>query len=75
MPFTLQLYATGLIVFILGTVTGAACHFWARSVGRVSTFLCGAALVGALLEAGAAIGGLLGGSDLVWTIPSGLYRV
>ncbi|MDR3703366.1 MAG: hydrogenase 4 subunit B [Candidatus Sulfopaludibacter sp.] len=72
MLLTHQLYAAGLLVFALGAITGAACHFWARTASRISTFLCGAALVGALLEAGASIGGLLHSSDVAWAIPSGI---
>src|SRR5436189_1465625 len=69
---TRELYCAGLFIFAFGAIGGIASHFWLRSGPWVRWLFCGAALVGALLEAGAALGGLLTGSELAWVVPSGV---
>ncbi len=66
-----QFYTAGLYVFAAGIAGGLAAHWWART-SRWTPLLCYAALAGALLEACAAVGGLLHGSELAWSYPSGV---
>ncbi|MCL4853597.1 MAG: hypothetical protein KJZ78_19760, partial [Bryobacteraceae bacterium] len=58
-----QFYTAGLYVFAFGVAGGLAAHWWART-SRWTPLLCYAAVLGALLEACAAVGGLLHGSEL-----------
>jgi hydrogenase-4 component B len=53
-----------------GAGAGWAAHFWARRARWVSRLACGAALAGTLLEAGAAVSGLLHGSQASWSVPA-----
>src|SRR5438552_6380634 len=72
MELTRELYTAGLFTFAFGAVGGIASHYGGRTAPWVSRLFCGAALVGALLEGGAAVGGLSGGSELAWSLPSGV---
>lgn len=72
MELTQQLYAAGLLAFLGGAAVGLAAHFLARTAAWVNRILCALALGGALLELGAAIGGLFHGTDLAWVLPSGV---
>jgi hydrogenase-4 component B len=67
-----ELCAGGLLAFALGAVSGIIGHFWLRSAQWTSSFLCGNALLGALLEAAAAIGCLSSGQEISWMLPSGV---
>ena len=67
-----ELYTAGLIAFVLAGAGGIASHCW-RLPARASLWLlCSAALAGALLEAGAALGVLTGGAEVSWSYPSGV---
>ncbi len=67
-----ELYTAGLVTFALGVAGGLAMHCWARTTRRSPLLLCTVALIGSLLEAGAALGSLLNGSDVTFSYPSGL---
>jgi len=67
-----ELYIAGLIAFAFGAAGGFASHCWARTGRWVLLLFCGSALTGALLEAFAAMGGLLSGADVAWNLPSGI---
>jgi hydrogenase-4 component B len=67
-----ELYTAGLIAFALGGAGGIASHCW-RLPARASLWLlCSTALAGAMLEAGAALGVLTGGAEVLWSYPSGV---
>src|SRR3989442_6217600 len=72
MGVTRELYTAGLFTFAFGAAGGIACHFGGRTAPWVSRLFCFTALVGALLEGGAAVGGLSGGPELAWSLPSGV---
>lgn len=72
---TRELYTAGLCAFAVGAAGGLASHFWRRTSPKISWLFCCTALVGALLEAGAALGSLLYGSDITWILPSGVPYV
>jgi len=69
---TRELYTAGLLVFAIGALDGIACHWWARTASWTSRLFCGSALIGAVLVGGAGLGGLLNGSELSWSLPSGV---
>ncbi len=67
-----ELYSTGLVVLSLGAVGGLAAHWWARTLRGISAALCVTALAGSMLEGAAALGSLVFGVDLAWSLPSGI---
>ena len=67
-----ELYTGGLFAFGVGAVSGIACHFWLRSTQRISSLLYCAALVGAFLEAAAALGSFASGQEISLVFPSGV---
>src|SRR6266536_2382102 len=71
MGLTRELYTAGLSTFAFGAAGGIACHYGGRTAPWVSRLFCFTALVGALLEGGAAVGGM-SGSELAWSLPSGV---
>src|SRR5438552_181832 len=80
MSVTRELYTAGLFTFAFGAVGGMASdiasgissQYRGRTAPWVSRLLCFTALVGALLEGVAAVGGMSSGSELAWSLPSGV---
>jgi hydrogenase-4 component B len=68
---TRELYGAGLLVFAFGAMGGAAVRLWRREAAWPLWLLCSTALLGALLEAGASLAGLSGGSP-EWLLQSGV---
>jgi len=69
---TRELYIAGLVAYTLGIAAGLAGHVTGMARSWIARAICFLSLVGALLEFGAAIGGLLASGDLSWSLASGI---
>src|SRR6266851_2910358 len=70
---TRELYTAGLFAFAFGVTGGIASHWFARHARWTSWLFCCTTVLGAVLEAAAAVGGLLlQGSEVACSFASGV---
>jgi hydrogenase-4 component B len=66
------MYAAGLLAYAAGIAGGLAGHISKSRGSAFTSFLCGLAFLGAVLEFTASLGALLSGGAPAWTLPSGV---
>jgi hydrogenase-4 component B len=67
-----DLYIAGLLAYALGAAGGLTGHFAKRTATWIPGALCLLSLAGAVLEFLASVGTLLAGTDISWSLSSGI---
>jgi len=67
-----ELYSAGLLVYAVAALAGLAAHFRKKNAAWIAASLCFASLIAAALEFSASAGALIVGTELNWSLPSGI---